>query len=183
MCHFITMVAPANTDMDLLKVALKKVHRSVYLVENRHVKKHMKAGELYFCALPGYCDCGTALGSILEQPAETVDLRTAWSKEINKFRRKGWSETKIERWLKDLEKTNAKKEPHECADGPDEWPGLIRALLKDYGLPYVGILLHMYSGGFDTSPKDIKRVAFDLGEDLGPRLYRMKEDVLYIVKR
>ncbi len=78
MCHFITMVVPANTDMGLLKVALKKVHRSVYIVENLHVKKHLKSGELYFCALLGYCDCRTALGSISEQQTEAVDLRTAW---------------------------------------------------------------------------------------------------------
>lgn len=183
MCHFITMVAPKDTDMGLLRSELKKHHREVLVVENRHVNKHLKAGELYFCAAPKFCDCGTALGRDNIKGYKKESQQKKLDKSVSRFRRIGWSEAKIERWLRDSNQAIEKNTP----DGPDgttsEWSALIKSLLEQHKLRYVGILLHMYSGNFENSPKSISRKNIKNSEGLNDKLLTMNEDVLYIIER
>lgn len=182
MCHFITMVAPRGVDEEALKAILRRYQRGFMPIQNRFVQRYLKSGELYFLPSPKYCDCGTSLGSARDDGMPESEQIARHEQEIAKLRRKGWSNTKIERWERDQAKASERRRPTMCEDGPDEWPSLLEAALEELRLPYIGILLHMYSGGFDTAPKDIERRRLRFDEDLSRRLYEMKEDVLYVVE-
>ena len=182
MCHFVTMVAPEGVDEGALKSMLKQHQRGFTPIENRFVQGCLKQGELYFLPTPKHCDCGTMLGASrrLQMGTERDDVQLG--NELAKRRRKGWSEAKIGRWLEDARKTKEKGLKLDSAVGPETWPELLEAALKELKLPYIGILLHMYSGGLEAEPKVVARKKFRLGDDLRRRLYEMKEDVLYIVE-
>lgn len=186
MCHFITMVVPPRTDLAALNEALRRHGRGVEPIENRHVVKLLKPGETYLWPSGKRCDCGTALGSLNEatRPTGPRDLR----REVAKLRRKRWSETKIERWCAQM-RANVEKEIRQTeeqlakaatgAEDPDGWCALLRSLCDEAGLTYVGILLHMYSGGLDERIA-ARRVTLPLDDRLAEVLFRMDEDVLYV---
>ena len=62
---------------------------------------------------------------------------------------KGWSETKISRWLAQKQAVNARDDRvRSTRENPhtDDWKALIEEALDSRLTPYIGILLHLYSG-------------------------------------
>ena len=181
------MVVPAKTDVESLKRTLREHGRGFVKVANRHIDKVLRRGEIYFAPISKYCDCGTALGMLHESKLKPRQFDH--ERHIERLRRKKWSEAKIQRWL-DQKKDAAERIPTaalsilahiEKGDAdPDGWVALIRDLKSKVGIPYAGILLHFYSG--DLSERiDARREKVQLDETLPDVLYRMSEDVIYVV--
>ena len=143
-------------------------------MSNKYVARHLDDGEQYFYTTRDHCDCGTSLGS-----SSFGDKRESkLSKQLKTLRRKGWSETKIERWLKDKEKARSNR-PKPESDAAI-WVALISEVLESTNAKYVGLLLHFYSGDLNDEQIAISRVEtvprLELSED---RLRAIREDVLY----
>jgi len=105
---------------------------------------------------------------------------------LKKFRKQGWSESKIARWIQQKENTKEKhlREDEARFKGStgelNQWVGLITNVLKSGYAARLGLLLHMYHGGIESERIGIlQRKKVKLG-DLSPELLmRVKEDVLY----
>lgn len=176
MCHFITMVIPGSADQGLVRTILHENNRGFYPLDNRQVRKVLKAGEIYFNTCDKYCDCGTKLGSYQEPDRELQ--AAALNKELAKLKKKGWSQAKIGRWCADREKAHRIEAP---VGDPDGWVLTIRSLLTDAKLPYAGVLLHMYKGDIQTERMMPARFKAPLDESLAHKLWRLPEDTLLIV--
>ncbi|OVE80937.1 hypothetical protein BVY04_04530 [bacterium M21] len=187
MCHYITMVVPSKTSLSECEAVLSDFHRSIEQLGNIHVEKTLKSGEIYFHPAGKDCDCGTALGSLRRGDEGRVDKAT-----LDGFRKKGWSETKIARWLAERDKVRSREQriqaqrevtALERANDPDGWCSIIGALQETLGLKYVGIMLHWYGGGMSSEKIEFTRCNVPLDEKLGNALYHMEEDTLYVVQK
>src|SRR5688572_15732863 len=91
MCHFITAVIPPEVAPDAA-AALFAAHRLGFVVlQNPNVAAQLSDGERHILTTRGHCDCGTVLGSHREAANH--------ERELEKLRKKGWGEAKIERWV------------------------------------------------------------------------------------
>lgn len=180
MCHFITMVAPEGTEKELLKGILRKHNRGFGIIENKHVSKALKSGEIYFHTVDNFCDCGTALGFIRNDNAIKDRLSKVIAREKAKKVRQGWSNAKIDRWYQDKLKNKEKKHKEPCGD-PDGWSETLADLKAAANLAYVGIMLHFYSGDLDSEHIELTRKSIPLDDQLEDYLWQMSEDELLIV--
>ncbi len=183
MCHFITATLPQSVDADSVAPIFTSHQFAFDLISNPHVSAQLEAGDLYLLTTRGHCDCGTALGS-LDGPAPQDDHSS--ERELKKFRKQGWSEAKIARWLQQKEQTKEKhlREDEARFKGStrelNQWVGLITNVLKSGRAARIGLLLHMYHGGIESERIDILRREKVRLVDLTPELLmRIKEDVLY----
>jgi len=183
MCHFITMVLPASADAQHVTEVFHRHHRRMARLTNPHLATQLRPDDMYVQPVPKMCDCGTSLGSLrrVSEPPR-VERR-----ETDQLRRKGWSDTKIDRWLQQqtqyLERLSRERESREAATrgtDPDSWCQTISELLALPGVRYAGLLLHWYSGGIESERihlSDRRRVRLD--SSTLDFLYHIEEDILY----
>ena len=174
MCHFITTTLPAGLPSEAVETIARNHGRNWLAMSNKYVARYLDEGEQYFYTTQGHCDCGTSLGSSRVGEKDESKL----SKQLEKLRREGWSETKIERWLNDKEKARLNRP--KTGDDAAIWVALIGEVLGSTDAKYVGLLLHFYSGDLNDEQIAISRVEdvplLELTED---RLGAIREDVLY----
>ena len=183
MCHFITVTLPLNVDADSVAPIFRSHGLGFELVSNPYVSAQLEAGDLYLLTTRGHCDCGTALGSLDGSGAPDDP---SYERELKKFRKHGWSEAKITRWLEQKEQTKEKhgREAEARFKGSTQelnhWGGLITDVLKSGCARRIGLLLHMYRGGIETERISIlRREKVKLAEFTPELLLRIKEDVVY----
>jgi len=183
MCHYITASLPKSVDTDSVALIFESYKVGFDLISNPHVSAQLEAGDLYVLTTRGHCDCGTALGS-LNGSAAHDDL--SYERELKKFRKQGWSEAKITRWLEQKEQTKEKhlREDEARAKGStqelNQWVRFITDVLKSGYAPRIGLLLHMYHGSIESERISILRRERVKLEELTPDLLmRIKEDVVY----
>ena len=99
MCHYITASLPHYVDTDSIAPIFESHKLGFDLISNPHVSAQLEAGDLYLLTTRAHCDCGTALGSLNVSTARD-DL--SYERELKKFRKQGWSEAKINRWLEQI---------------------------------------------------------------------------------
>jgi hypothetical protein len=89
--------------------------------------------------------------------------------DTSTLRAKGWSNSKIERWLED----KSKKENlsfEEAIDGVELWKSITGELLSLAGVRSVGLLLHNYEGSvveeeFTVKRRTVNEIEFDASLD------------------
>ena len=106
MCHFITSTLPSTANKDSLKPVFDKYRMAFQQLDNSSVLSQLKKGLSYFVATGKECDCGTPLGGASQNRPGEFRIE---SKELNRLKRKGWSQSKIERWVEEKKKTQAKR--------------------------------------------------------------------------
>ena len=181
MCHYVTAVLPTRVPSEAAHAVAAKHHLQFDPIANRFVRQQLARSEGYFRVGRGMCDCGTPLGN---RDLASVDdtLRQA-----AKLRKRGWGETKIERWIEQQRQNRIRAErdraSRESIDGPGlrTWLSFLHAVLRDPGVSSIGLLLHWYSGTLVDERLEIRSreamVVEDLTEDM---LTGIHEDVLYV---
>lgn len=155
MCQFITAILPNDADAAEVAAAFRRHGRACTAYVNATLAAQIGSAESTYCTTPGHCDCGTLLGSaVIEAVADDRDGDDAPDSrgiEAARLRRKGWSESKIERAL--MQRDEAKARPiaprrgEQPQTGLDVWSTMIREVLALPGTAYVGLLVHGYRGG------------------------------------
>ena len=188
MCHYVSLILSDPAKERAYTDVLASHKRRLTRYENRSLAAHLKSDE--FLAYPAgkYCDCGTELGSI-KGPLVGRIARS----DIEKLSRKGWTETKIQRWIEQKKKVEARNERvHQVkrqylesgnAD-PDGWIGAVSKMLDVANASYVGLLLHWYSGSLESERIPLKgRQNVSIGDGASQALFAMNEDEIYKVYR
>jgi len=115
MCHFITAILPSNIDVNKAGEIFARHKLRFEQIENESVREHLEPGDLYILTTKGMCDGGTVLGSEYREEDRSSDEKEKFRRQtVEKLKKKGWSETKIDRWFKEAalteEKENRSKE-------------------------------------------------------------------------
>ncbi len=183
MCHYITATLPGDINPESVAPAFEAHKLGFELISNPHVSEQIDSGDWHILTARGHCDCGTAIGSLNHSNA---GKSVSYERELNKFRKQGWSEAKIQRWLEQKEQT---KERHQREDEArakgstselNQWVDFIGDLLESGKARRLGLLLHWYRGSIESERiKILGREKVKLIELNPERLMRMKEDVMY----
>src|SRR5215204_2934353 len=104
MCHFITATLPGDVDRKQAAEIFARHKLSFEEIENESVRRHLKPGDVYILTTSGHCDCGTVLGSQFRAPEPTAEQKEqSQRRDLEKLKKKGWSQSKIDRWFKEAE--------------------------------------------------------------------------------
>jgi len=183
MCHFITATLPQSAKLDSVALLFEAHKLSFKQISNPHILLQLESADTYILTTASHCDCGTALGMLNRSgEPEHVDH----GNEIKKFRKQGWSEPKIQRWLEQKQQTKEKylREDDARAETgtPDaaRWVEFITDVLKSGYTRRIGLLLHLYHGGIASERiKILGKEKVKLKELSAKSLMEMKEDVVY----
>jgi hypothetical protein len=186
MCHYITATLPHVVEPDSVANIFESHKLGFELISNPHVAEQVNSPDWYILTSRNHCDCGTAFGSLNHR--DTAAKGSSYDRELKKFRKQGWSEAKMQRWLEQKEQT---KERHRRKDEDlvqggspelDRWIELLNELIGSGPAPRVGLLLHWYHGSIEGERIKIqRRERVRLSEVNPERLMKIEEDVLYEV--
>lgn len=181
MFHFITASLPADANLEKVTITAKKYNFAWVKLENLSVCKQLDVGSSYFFTTKRQCDCGTLLGSANNtSEVSKVDL----SSKISALKKKGWSATKIERWLSeksDIDKKQQAKNGNSIGLVEVEaWKYFISEVLSTKLSSKVGVILHMYSGSVSTESIKLSDKVITKLKNLNDQVFlNMHEDHLY----
>jgi hypothetical protein len=185
MCHFITAYVPGDADPSAVEGALTTHGLGFERIENRHIAAQIPARSVQILTTAGACDCGTALASAA-RPASPAPPGDG---EVAKLRKKGWTESRIRRWLDEKATAGARREAAEHARRPSpgsetrRWVDAIRDVLGSGAAPWIGIVVHVYGGGLESERIELRPPAELRTADLTERaLLEMEEDRLLVVR-
>jgi len=181
MCTFITGVLPSSERLSEIKTVGSSLGFYFQPVENDHVQAQLRRGEVYVRITRNRCDCDTILGSC--RPSSNPDNDShKKEREIEKLRRKGWSEAKVAQHL--FQKGNSQKEKHAVETESrlpfaETWTNNLKRLIESGVVMQLGILLHWYSGPLSGRITIRQRKTVSLTV-MDPRfLLELEDDVLY----
>jgi hypothetical protein len=179
MCYLITLVVQGSDEASIAPVVTRHGRRATPF-SNPSVESILQPGEAQFLTTAGHCDCATVL--VGRRTAQDTDQR---AKHVEKLTQKGWSPTKIERWLRDHETADVRAHARRDAQSTDSialWTSLVRDLFAIRSVRRAGLLLHNYSGDVETETFEITRrsVRFD---DFVPCLLEIHDGELLIAER
>ena len=183
MCHYITATLPPDADLASIAAIFGDYKLGFVLIDNAHVMAELPSGSRYVLTTRKYCDCGTVLGSMAQSADGTPSLH---ERDIDRLRKRDWSEAKIQRWLSEKQAAREKDErkAHHAAEGGTRetkpWIDLVTAVLTSGSTKQLGILLHWYRSGVANERIRLKDTITTQLIDVTPDfLMTMKEDVLY----
>ncbi len=181
MCHFITATLPRDARIELISAAAGRHQLAWVAIENKKVSSQLDKGSTYFYTTQGMCDCGTEFGA----KCVGVDkMIPDYSSDIKSFQRKGWSATKISKWVGEKEKNMKKNERVKSAIVPGEeierWMKFISDILENKYTTSVGVLLHTYSGDLENERIKISGRTTTILSKISKDLFlNIEEDHLY----
>ncbi|MFN8888729.1 MAG: hypothetical protein ACK5WF_14810 [Cyclobacteriaceae bacterium] len=188
MCHFITGLITKQTTLEEIN-AIGRNHVITFDVcNNSFVRSQLNADEIYLAKRTKYCDCDTQVG--MKTRTDDPTTRRIDKRELDKLKSKGWSETKIARWLADREKSVEKDKVRydQIVNGThtdiENWLGYIHKLFAETTIPRFGLLLHWYASGTESERIKVKgRVIIRLTELTPDVLLGVEEDTVYEFRR
>lgn len=189
MCHYITAVLPSKANVAALDVIVRPFGRQLRPIANPSMREQLGAGHHYCFTTRGHCDCDTSLGALLRlEAAQRKDDKD--EAEAKRWRRQGWSESKIERVLAQREDQRARERQKverikktALESGASVWQDCIRAVLVSGETDAFGLLLHWYSGGLDGRIVLEGHETVRLADLDASALGMMRDDVLYTFVR
>jgi hypothetical protein len=156
MCHYITATMAPNGD----ESAVRRLAQASLLkwepLDNLGVIKQLHRGERYFLTTRGMCDCGTELGFSIRTGGKLPPPDADLSREITKLKKKGWTGTKIDRWVEQAKADAVRKhkEAEARLSGPhpevNRWIQFVSGVLTGKHADWIGILVHWYGGNVTT---------------------------------
>jgi len=188
MCHFISGII--NNDFDLNDLNNIGTNFGITFKEcdNLYVKSQIDKKEIYLIKNTNCCDCGTELGMLLR--IKHFDENRPNKKEIDKLKKKGWSDFKIQRYIDEKNKTekrneniyeNYKKQNHSDAEN---WNNFINELFLNTKIKLFGLMLHWYKGGLTNERINIsEKIKLNIAELKTETLLEIKEDTVYYIER
>lgn len=185
MCIFITAIIPADFDFAGAKPTLEKHGMLFEKIENQFLQNQIH-GDIAVRASRSVCDCDTSLGS--ERRLKSVEQKYQnYHAEISTKRKKGWSDSKIKRWLKEKE-TTAERKLHsledKCNEDVNNWIEFITSLFSQNLTNRLGLMIHMFNGGLADERiilKGSERIEFT--GDLIERLKDFEQDTVYMISK
>ena len=182
MCQYITGTISGRITIEELNSVGKEFGLKFEACPNEFVQKQLKSGESYIWKYCDYCDCGTILGAFSKKRVtHKIEL------EVEQRKQKGWSETKIQRFLNERNTGIERSKSYaETENEIREWVDFCKKIFETTPINTFGILLHWYNGDFSLYDERItlnRRVIIDKSELTVKKMLEIEEDTLYVISR
>ncbi|URD69016.1 hypothetical protein [Leptospira borgpetersenii] len=182
MCYYITSTFPDQVDIEKAKKTLDRYHLQFNEILNSWILKQIPNRRRYFRPTLKICDCGTELGSL------NGNKKKDHKSDTDKLKKKGWSQSKINRWVKERNAYQIKNsvkfdsyKNHNLSEG-GFWYQFINDWLqisKEFGL-----LLHWYDGTIEEENFELKKIQKIKIEDISEMFFsKMEYDTLYLFQK
>jgi hypothetical protein len=146
-CNFITGVLDAKAETPGFRALVAKHRLRFQLLANPCITPQLKPGERYYHVTNNHCDCSTSLTWRPKELSLDADIR--------KVRNKGWSETKIERWVKSKgPRTDQQTRGDRLTK--EQWLEFLSEALSLREVHYVGLMAHFYRKSTDDEDFTIR---------------------------
>lgn len=185
MCHYISGLIQNDFNLEDLNDIGTSYSITFADCKNDFVRNQLDNKEKYLIKDSKYCDCGTELGSL-----NRYDKKRIEKSELDKLKRKGWSETKIQRWIDDkkkvVEREQIKNNSFRSGIHSDieNWITFINDLFSQTKINKFGIILHWYSGNVNSEKIKLQdKIKIKLDDLDDQKLLLMKEDMFYYIER
>ncbi len=182
MCLYITATVSKRADFSQIARIGSNFGRKFSICENQYIQDQLSEDDLYFSTTKGMCDCGSVLGSINRFKTPHNDFH----RKTDSLRRKGWSQSKISRWIEQQSNIQLRDERtselRKSADirATHDWILLINQILKIENARFFGLLLHFYRGAICSEQVNMCcRKCVDRSGLTGETLLTLDEDILY----
>ena len=182
MCYYITVTLPKDTDIDSIRNILNRYNMAFSPIINNNLFHQIRPGELYFRATKDYCNCDTSLG-FLNREREYQKLLK--SKKVKKLKKKKWTESQIDEWIKKRLQTKPSHIKRSITENERQldlkrWIKFIGEILNSKKVSRIGIIKYWYTHGLQDEDFNIKK-KFKLHlDEISPMLLsNLAEDVLY----
>jgi hypothetical protein len=186
MCRFITATMAPQGDEALVRRLAKKSMLQWERLDHSGVQQSLRPGEAYYLTTRSTCDCGTEIGLALRTDGELPSSERVFSRDIRNLKKKGWSASKIDRWIEQSKADTAKKfqETANRLAGRhlelERWIEFIASVLQCGHAQWIGILVHWYSGDIATEAIAAdNRSWLSLSELTEEYLLHAEEDMLH----
>ena len=178
MCQFNLLVIDKSILGKNLKDILHANGFGYREINNESLFHQLGKNKGFVLTTKGACDCGSIIGKGLEGEVMNTKL-------LKKLRLKGWSGKKIERYLSDRMKDQAKKEERDFLGSKLEensWFNLTKNILKT--TTSFEILTHQFGGLIEEEEIAIEKTNhFSLKDFQAENLRFLKENQLYQIKK
>ena len=173
-CLFVAAIIPDRA-MTPEFAAIAAVHRVPKTqLSNSSLSRQLAPTEHAWITTRSHCDCGSQLFS---RPKERSPEHL--QREIQKLKKKGWREAKIQKWIHATEASTTPR-PTESVVSQPEWFAFLTETLSLNMTPYVAILGHWYRGDLSTEEIRIEDRIRRQVEELGGSGFRvLLEDTVY----
>jgi hypothetical protein len=184
MCTFITVALPKAAHIDDLLEAFKRAKLGLHPAEDARPVGLLE-DESYFFTNTKYCDCGTMLGSAISRPRDPVDHRRR--KLEADLRKRGWSDSKIERRLSDFDHTEEKdlRAGVERAQANQAelsgWMTLINEVLSRRIAMRFGVAVNEYRGSVNRAEHSLRRLKVKLENLSQATLIEIEPETLIVI--
>lgn len=99
---FVSAVLPKRADSQRATDVAKSFEQK-FAPLHSPLRAQLRPEESHYFTTIGHCDCDTGFACSGAVPAVVADPAVEIEKKASSFRRQGWSQTKIDRWLAQLE--------------------------------------------------------------------------------
>jgi hypothetical protein len=172
MCSYITLVV--RGDAAAAAGVLLRHKRAATPIANPSVRQVLEKGETQFLTTVGHCDCGTALGAARSRKRDRP-------REAEKLRKKGWSQTKVDRAMEHQRKSDERPDAR-AVDDLVFWADLLRDVAATPGVAGAGVLVHFYSGDVETEQFSASRLEVGPEDNLQEELAQLQENELLVLR-
>ncbi|MFN8360906.1 MAG: hypothetical protein U0264_13415 [Candidatus Kapaibacterium sp.] len=175
MCQYINIIVPTDIKLDKIKLLLTKHGLGSRPFQNNFILRQIAKGGQLVNTTANNCDCSSVIGSAARSAHSDVQLT-----DIERLKRKGWSEKKIKKWVENKAKTNTQIK--EWDRERDQWTMFLEEAMKENNIGKLGLFIHWYNGNMED-----EEVLFNRKEKVSlmtfkdDTLDKLKYDILYEV--
>jgi hypothetical protein len=184
MCTFITVALPRAARQDALREAFKRAKLKLRPAGDARPVGILEDEDYYFTTTK-HCDCGTMLGSAISLSQDPVDHRRR--KIEADLKKRGWSDSKIERRLVDFDHSEEKdlRAGIERAQAEKAeltgWMTLINEVLTSGIATKFGIAVNEYQGRLDRVEHSLLRLKIKLENLSQSTLIEIEPETLIVI--
>ncbi|WP_017852169.1 hypothetical protein ACO1KB_11680 [Leptospira interrogans serovar Szwajizak] len=183
MCYYITATIPNHVNLIKTREILENHNLGFEEILNSSVLNQTSNFYFYFRPTTGICDCGTELGKLNKIEKHLSPIT------VSKLEKKGWSKTKIDRWLSEKvsykSKQNLKTEilKESNLSETEFWHQLILKFFSMNLCNEFGLLIHWYEGSLEEEFK-LKSILKINSNYLSNSFFEeMENDILYLFQK
>ncbi|TDF37219.1 hypothetical protein EYS14_13755 [Alteromonadaceae bacterium M269] len=181
MCYFITAVLSPDSNIEKVALMAKSFQLNWVSIYNKSVSQYLEKGSHYFYTANGLCDCDTSLGKLNRCRSRR---KADFDIQIQRFLRKGWSQSKVNNWLEEKEKIQEREKRialnSDKGLDAERWFEFVNQVLDQKLTSFFSLLLHSYHGSLEGELVSIEGlINVDVADFSVGFLLNMKEDTFY----
>jgi hypothetical protein len=173
MCQYITIVVPIDVKLENIKPLITKHGLGCRPFQSNFILQQIPKGGQLVNTTASYCDCGSVIASA-SHPS-TKEIKPS---DIERLKRKGWSETKIKNWNENKSKTNTQAKEHDKERL--QWTTFLEEVIMEKSIGKVGLYIHWYEDSMENEEiVFISRERVSVIQLKGDTLDKLNYDTLY----